>query len=51
MPSLQYAFGAVTAACVLGVGYAIYFDQKRQNDPEFRRQLSKTGSFFEILIN
>lgn len=31
---------AVGAIAAIGVGYAIYFDQKRRNDPEFRKRLS-----------
>ena len=34
---------AITAGTFLaaGVGYALYFDHKRQTDPAFRKQLSK----------
>ncbi|PWN20782.1 MAS20-domain-containing protein [Microstroma glucosiphilum] len=33
----------ITAASLLtaGIGYAFYFDYKRQNDPQFRKQLKK----------
>lgn len=33
----------ITAGTVLaaGVGYALYFDHKRQTDPSFRKQLKK----------
>ena len=31
--------GAITAAGLLG--YAVYFDYRRRNDPAFRKQLSK----------
>jgi import receptor subunit TOM20 len=33
----------ITAASLLtaGIGYAVYFDYKRQNDPQFRKQLKK----------
>lgn len=33
----------ITAGTLLaaGVGYAVYFDYKRMNDPQFRKQLKK----------
>lgn len=33
----------ITAGTLLaaGVGYAVYFDYKRQNDPSFRKKLKK----------
>ncbi|TPX67760.1 hypothetical protein SpCBS45565_g03542 [Spizellomyces sp. 'palustris'] len=33
--------GTAAAAAVCGIGYLIYFDQKRQRDPAFRRKLKK----------
>ncbi|KAI9137964.1 MAS20 protein import receptor-domain-containing protein [Paraphysoderma sedebokerense] len=36
-PSTWLAIGAT----VLGLSYVIYFDQKRRNDPDFRRKLKK----------
>lgn len=32
-----YTVGALTA---FGLGYAVYFDYKRRNDPNFRKNLS-----------
>ncbi|SAM06984.1 hypothetical protein [Absidia glauca] len=32
---------AIGAAAVLGIGYLVYFDYKRQNDPNFKKQLKR----------
>jgi len=37
----QVVVGTVSALAVGGICYALYFDYKRRNDPEFRKQLSK----------
>jgi hypothetical protein len=37
----SWFFGTLAATSALGLfGYAAYFDYRRRNDPEFRRQLS-----------
>jgi mitochondrial import receptor subunit TOM20 len=41
MSKLALVGGITAAAATVGVvGYAVYFDYKRRNDPEFRRELS-----------
>jgi len=37
----QVVVGTVSALAVGGICYALYFDYKRRNDPEFRKQLKK----------
>jgi len=37
----QVLVGTVSALAVGGIAYAVYFDYKRRNDPEFRKQLKK----------
>ena len=37
----QVVVGTVSALAVGSIAYAVYFDYKRRNDPEFRKQLSK----------
>jgi hypothetical protein len=37
----QVALIAAGVAVTAGVGYLVYFDHKRRNDPSFRKQLSK----------
>ncbi|KAI9098763.1 MAS20 protein import receptor-domain-containing protein [Phlyctochytrium arcticum] len=37
----EVVVGTAAAAAVLGVGYLIYFDQKRHRDPIFRRKLNQ----------
>lgn len=34
------AIATVGTVAAIALGYAIYFDQKRRNDPDFRKQLS-----------
>ncbi|KAI8333401.1 protein import receptor MAS20 [Chlamydoabsidia padenii] len=41
MKTQNIALYAAGAAAVFGVGYLIYFDYKRQNDPEFKKQLKR----------
>lgn len=41
MKTQNVALYAVGAAAVLGIGYLVYFDYKRQSDPNFKKQLSK----------
>lgn len=38
---------AVIAA--FGIGYLVYFDQKRRKDPEFKKQLSKWSGLLKYL--
>ncbi|ORX97977.1 MAS20-domain-containing protein [Basidiobolus meristosporus CBS 931.73] len=40
MKSSTAAWIAAGLVVATGVGYAVYFDQKRRNDPKFRKQLS-----------
>ncbi|OZJ01847.1 hypothetical protein BZG36_04940 [Bifiguratus adelaidae] len=35
------ALATVSTLALVGIGYALYFDQKRRNDPAFRRKLRK----------
>ncbi|ORX41808.1 MAS20-domain-containing protein [Piromyces finnis] len=37
----QIIVGTVSALAVGSIAYAVYFDYKRRNDPEFRKQLKK----------
>lgn len=41
MKTSTIALISAGVATTLGIGYLIYFDSKRRNDPTFRRQLSK----------
>ncbi|RUP43210.1 hypothetical protein BC936DRAFT_137470 [Jimgerdemannia flammicorona] len=41
MKTSTVALIAVGAVVTVGIGYAIYFDQKRRNDPEFRKRLKR----------
>ncbi|ORZ21253.1 MAS20 protein import receptor-domain-containing protein [Absidia repens] len=41
LQSKQVALIAAGVAVTAGVGYLIYFDQKRRSDPSFRKQLKK----------
>jgi import receptor subunit TOM20 len=36
----QMVIGGLALAAAATLGYAVYFDQKRRSDPEFRRKLS-----------
>jgi hypothetical protein len=45
MPGAPTVLSVVGVTAVVAVvGYAVWFDQKRRNDPGFRRQLSKSLS-------
>ncbi|KAI9209377.1 MAS20 protein import receptor-domain-containing protein [Polychytrium aggregatum] len=37
----EYSLGLAAAVGILGVGYAIYFDQRRQHDRDFRKKIKK----------
>ncbi|KAI8804961.1 protein import receptor MAS20 [Cladochytrium replicatum] len=37
----ELLYGGLTASALFAVGYMIYFDQRRQRDPEFRKELRR----------
>jgi hypothetical protein len=45
MKTREKAAVAIGILALLGIGYAVYFDHKRRNDPKFRRRLSKCAIF------
>lgn len=48
MKNSTIAIATVTSILTVGIGYIFYFDYKRRNDPQFRKQLSKIYIIYDI---
>lgn len=48
MKNSTIAIATVTGILTVGIGYMFYFDYKRRNDPQFRKQLSKIYTIYNI---
>jgi mitochondrial import receptor subunit TOM20 len=50
MKTKTVAIATLGTVAALALGYVIYFDQKRRNDPEFRRKLSTFGPKYTRVV-